>query len=297
MTTRCALLVNPASGKGRHADTAAAVRDRLTRRGGFDVTVMQGADADEARELARSAVEDGHDIVAAMGGDKTVHLTVQALAYSSTRLGIIATGTGNDVARYFGLPRGRPLEVADVIADGSTRRIDLGHTGATYFTTVLATGFDSLVNERANAMTWPRGQIRYTLATLGELRVFDPISYTVELDGERRGLDAMLVAVGNGPSYGGGLRICEGAELDDGQLDVVVISPISKLELLKVYPRLFRGTHVTHPAYQHFRVRTVSVAARGIVAYADGERIGPLPMTVEPAAGALGVCVPKGASW
>ena len=291
MTRRCALLVNP--GGKQIDDTVAAIRDRLVQRGGLDVSVMQGESARETADLARCAVDAGTDIVAAMGGDGTVHLAVQALANSASRLGIIATGTGNDVARYLDLPRRRPIEAADVIADGAVRQIDLGRTGATYFTTVLAAGFDSLVNERANAMRWPRGQMRYNLATLAELRVFESTRYTLELDGERRQLDAMLVAVGNGPSYGGGLQICQGALLDDGELDVVVISPISKPELLKVYPRLFTGTHVTHPAYQHFRVRRVSVAAPDIVAYADGERLGPLPMTVEVAAGALEVCVPE----
>ena len=226
MTRRCALLVNP--GGKQIDDTVAAIRDRLVQRGGLDVSVMQGESARETADLARCAVDAGTDIVAAMGGDGTVHLAVQALANSASRLGIIATGTGNDVARYLDLPRRRPIEAADVIANGAVRQIDLGRTGATYFTTVLAAGFDSLVNERANAMRWPRGQMRYNLATLAELRVFEPIRYTLELDGERRQLDAMLVAVGNGPSYGGGLQICQGALLDDGELDVVVISPISK---------------------------------------------------------------------
>jgi diacylglycerol kinase (ATP) len=222
-----------------------------------------------------------------------VHLAVQALAGTGTALGVIPTGTGNDVARYLGLPRGKPVDAAEVICRQVIRPMDLGKAGSNYYATVLATGFDSLVNERANKMTWPRGQMRYNLATLAELKVFTPLPYTLELDGERRRLDAMLVAVGNGPSYGGGLRMCEGALLDDGQLDVVIINPISKPELLKVYPRLFRGTHVSHPAYEHHRVRQVSVAAPGIVAYADGERLGPLPLNVECASAALSVCVPN----
>ena len=291
-TRRCALLANPTSGKGKHAATVAAVHARLAA-GELEVTRMQGADADEATDLAHKAVADGYDVLAVMGGDGMVHLAVQALAGSSTALGVIATGTGNDVARYLGLPRGRPVDAAEVICRQVTRPMDLGRAGSTYYATVLATGFDSLVNERANRMTWPRGQMLYNLATLAELRVFEPLPYTLELDGERLRLDAMLVAVGNGPSYGGGLRMCEGALLDDGWLDVVVIKPISKPELLKVYPRLFRGTHVTHPAYESHRVRRVGVAAPGIVAYADGERLGPLPLNVECAPAALTVCVPN----
>jgi diacylglycerol kinase (ATP) len=99
----------------------------------------------------------------------------------------------------------------------------------------------------------------------------------------------MLVAVGNGPSFGGGLRITEGALLDDGMLDVVIIKPMSKPGLIRTYPKLFKGTHVTHPQYEHHLARSVTVAAPGIVSYADGERFGPLPLTVECAPGALTV--------
>jgi diacylglycerol kinase (ATP) len=292
---RCALLVNPTAGKAKHVNEVVAVHTRLEA-GELEVTRMQGADGAEAADLARRVAAEGYDVLAVMGGDGMVHIAAQALAGTSTALGIIPTGTGNDVARYLGLPRRKPVDAAEVICRQVTRPMDLGRvTGEadTHFATVLATGFDSLVNERANRMTRPRGQMRYNLATLAELKVFRPLSYTLELDGERRHLEAMLVAVGNGPSYGGGLRMCEGALLDDGLLDVVIIKPISKPELLKVYPRLFRGTHVTHPAYERHRVRRVSVAAPGIVAYADGERLGPLPLNVECAPAALSVCVPN----
>jgi diacylglycerol kinase (ATP) len=119
--------------------------------------------------------------------------------------------------------------------------------------------------------------------------VFRPLAYTLELDGERHHLEAMLVAVGNGPSYGGGLRMCEGALLDDGLLDVVVIKPMSRGGLVRTYPKLFNGTHVTHPQYEHHRVRSVTVASPGITTYADGERFGELPLTIECAPGALTV--------
>ncbi len=292
MTRRCALLVNPTSGKGRYQHAVPAVQARLSA-GELEVTRMQGADGDEAADLAKQAVEDGYDLLVVMGGDGTVHLAVQSVATSKTALGVIATGSGNDVARYLDLPRRDPVAAADVVARGFTRTMDLARAGTTYYVTVLAAGFDSLVNERANAMTWPSGQMRYNLATLAELRVFEPLSYTLELDGERRQLEAMLVAVGNGPSYGGGLRMCEGALLDDGLIDVVIIKPISKFELLRVYPRLFKGTHVTHRSYEHHRVAQVSLAAPNVVAYADGERVGPLPLTVEAVPAALTVCVPS----
>jgi diacylglycerol kinase (ATP) len=218
-----------------------------------------------------------------------VHLGAQAVAETGVALGIVPAGTGNDVARYLGLPRKDAAAAADRVVAGRTRTIDLARCGSRYFVTVMAAGFDAVVNERANRMTWPRGQMRYNLATVAELRTFEPISYTLDLDGATRRLDAMLVAVGNGPSFGGGLRITEGAVLDDGLLDVVLFKPVTKPGLLRTYPKLFRGTHVTHPQYEHHRVRRVTVAAPGIVAYADGERLGPLPLTVECAPGALTV--------
>ena len=146
-----------------------------------------------------------------VGGDGMVHLAVQALADSETRLGLIPAGTGNDVARYFDIPRKDTAAATDVVIGGKERRVDLARIGSKYFVTVLAAGFDAIVNERANEMTWPKGQMRYNLATLAELRTFKPIPYVVEIDGEQHRFEAMMVAVGNGPSFGGGLRITEGA--------------------------------------------------------------------------------------
>jgi diacylglycerol kinase (ATP) len=152
---------------------------------------------------------------------------------------------------------------------------------------VLAAGFDARVNERANLMRWPRGPRRYDVATLAELRVFTPIPYVLELDGERVATDAMLVAVGNTPSYGGGLRVCHGALVDDGQLDVLIVHRLSRAELMRVFPSVRTGAHLRHPAVELRRARTVSLAAPNVVAYADGERIGALPLTVEVVPGAL----------
>lgn len=283
-----ALLTNPTAGKGRGTKARDAALARLNA-AGKDVTSMAGRDADEALDLARQAVADGAESLVVVGGDGMVHLGVQAVAGTGTPLGIVPCGTGNDVARYFDLPRKDPAAAADRVLAGTTRTVDLARSGTKYFVTVLAAGFDAIVNERANRMTWPKGQMRYNIATLAELRIFEPLPYTLELDGESLSLDAMLVAVGNGPSFGGGLRITEGAILDDGMLDVVIIKPMSKGGLIRTYPKLFKGTHVTHPQYEHHRVRSVTVAAPGIVSYADGERFGALPLTVECAAGALTV--------
>ncbi|MGF9755629.1 diacylglycerol kinase [Microvirga sp. 0TCS3.31] len=283
-----ALLTNPTAGHGRGARYRDAALARL-RESGFVVRNLAGRDADEAADLARGCVADGVEALVLCGGDGLVHLGVQAVAGTGVPLGLIPSGTGNDFARYLDLPRTDPLAAADRVIGSRRRTIDLARSGDRWFVTVLAAGFDAIVNERANAMTWPRGQMRYNLATLAELRTFRPIPYVLELDGETVEHEAMLVAVGNGPSFGGGLRITEGALLDDGLLDVVVITRMSKPKLVRSYPRLFTGRIDGVAEYVHRRVRSVTVAAPGIVSYADGERFGPLPLTVECVPGALHV--------
>lgn len=283
-----ALLTNPTSGKGRGARAREAALPVL-RRAGLEVRDLVGRDADHAAALARECVAEGADALVVVGGDGMVHLGLQAVVGTGVVLGVIPAGTGNDTARALGVDRKDPAAAAATVVAGRTRVVDAARCGAEHYFTVLCAGFDALVNERANRMRWPRGQMRYNLATLAELSTFRPLPYVLEIDGEEVRTEAMLVAVGNAPSYGGGLRITEGAQIDDGLLDVVVIKPMSKPGLIRTYPKLFKGTHVTHPAYEHRHARRVTVATPGVVAYADGERIGPLPLTVECVPGALTV--------
>src|SRR5690606_28053915 len=176
-------------------------------------------------------------------GDGMVQLALRAVAETATPLGVIPAGTGNDLARALGLPRSDPLAAADIVIAGHTRTIDLGRAGNRFFSTIACAGFDSRVAERVARMRWPRGRRRYDLATLAELRVFHPLDFALELDGEQWRTDAMLVAVGNTASYGGGLRICEGADPTDGQFRVSVIAPVSIPQLIRLFPRLSKGTH------------------------------------------------------
>ena len=284
------VVANPAAGRGRAAGAREAAVARL-RATGAPVRDLVGRDAAETGRLLRECVADGVDRLVVVGGDGTVHLAVQAVAGTATRLGVIPAGSGNDLARCLGLPTTDPVAAADRVLADRTRTIDLAVAGAHYFATVLAAGFDAVVNVRAERLRWPRGRARYTLATLTELPRFRPRHYLLDLDGSRRELEAMLVSVANTPSFGGGLRIAEGAALDDGLLDVVVIKPLTRTGLVRLYPRLYEGTHTGHPAYERLQVRTVAIASPGITAYADGERFGALPLAIECAPGSLRVLV------
>ncbi|NHD17805.1 MULTISPECIES: diacylglycerol kinase [unclassified Actinopolyspora] len=285
------LLVNPASGGGRARETARRAIDWL-RRAGAVVDELVGGDAAESAELARRAVASGTDALVACGGDGVVNLALRAAVGTTTPIGLIPAGTGNDYARMLGLHGSAPETAARVVLDGGTRAIDAARCGDRWFGTVLAGGFDARVNERTNRMSWPRGKWRYNLAVLAELARLRPLDYALELDGERRRTRAVLVAVGNGASYGGGMRICPDAVPDDGVLDVTVIGPVTAGRLVRVLPTVYSGKHVDHPQVSTFRARRVSVSVPGVTAYADGEPLAGTPLEVECVPRAVDVLVP-----
>ena len=295
------LLVNPAARGGAHTGSAMRAAERL-RAHGVRTTILSGGSAAESSELLRTAIGLGTDAVAVAGGDGTVHLAIQELAGSGIPLGIIPAGTGNDMATALGLRELHPEAAADAIIAGRTRRIDLAHVirddGSTaYFGTVLASGFDSRVNDRANAMRWPRGGSRYNIAILIEFATLAGIPYDVDLelpDGSRKRIsgDLVMATVGNGSHYGGGIPICPDADIADGLLDVVLVRPAGRARLLRLLPRVYRGTHTSAPEVSTHLVRSVRLSSPGVTAYADGDPIGPLPLTIEAAPAALSVFTP-----
>jgi diacylglycerol kinase (ATP) len=299
-----ALLVNPTAGGGRAGRLVEPVRSAL-RRAGLDVLLLTGRSAAESVALTTAAVADGVTAVVALGGDGLVHCAVQGVAGTATPLAVVPAGSGNDFADVLGLPSS-PVTAATLIAEGRTKNVDvglavtddatptadLGPTGKRWWAGVLAAGFDSAVNERANRMRWPRGPRRYDLAIFEELYRLRPRPATFVMDGKRMQTEITLVAVGNGPQYGGGFRICPDARLDDAVFDVCVVGPVSRRELVRLKPAARVGRHVDHPAVRILRAREVRMEVPGVVAYADGERVAPLPLTVRCIPAALRVIVP-----
>lgn len=332
MTGDITLFVNPTAGRGRGA-RAARPAARALRDAGFAVRTVLGHDAADALRRAREAVAAGTGALVAVGGDGMISLALQAVAGTATPLGIIAAGTGDDFARTLGLPvcdpGGAARVTAAILGAGGGRSIDLGRvrggtagaisvatggitgivgpaggiagaaghiTGAParWYGTVLASGFDSRVNDRGNRMRLPAGRFKYDLAILAELARFRPVPYRLTFDdGRVLETDATLVAVGNGSSYGGGMRICADARTDDGLLDVTVVGDCDRRTLLKVFPRVYKGTHLSHPAVTTYRVRSLTLDAPDTTGYADGEPLGPLPLTVDCVPRALRVLAPE----
>jgi diacylglycerol kinase (ATP) len=288
-----AILANPDAGRGRHRAEIPAALDRL-RATGADLDMLQADTIDGAIAACRDAIARGAAALVAIGGDGTVNLAMQAAAGTGVGFGAIPAGTGNDFVREIGLPVDI-AEAADAAAaaieTGKRRRVDLARMvpmsgPQRWFGAVLGAGFDAIVNERANRMRFPRGPRRYDIAIVAELLRLRPRHYTMTLDGESLEFDAVLVAIANTPSYGGGMRICPDADATDGLLDLVVVGPIGRGTFVRIKPRVYAGTHVNHPAVTSYRAKTITIEAQGITAYVDGERSSPLPVTVyaEPAA-------------
>lgn len=283
---RLGVVINPTAGKNTGGQIG-RIAVSLLAAAGETIVDLSAMDADHATERVEEAIASGSiDALIVAGGDGVAHLGINLCAGTSVPLGIIAAGTGNDIARELGLPVRDAAKSVERILHGGTRAVDLARhidpTGqARWFAGVLAAGFDAVVNERANGWRWPKGQLRYTLAVMRELPVFRAIPYEVTIDGVRHETEAMLVAIANGPAYGGGMQVVPGARFDDGLLDVLILHRIPVHEFLRVFPRVYSGRHIDHPAVEVVRGRTVRLEATGIVAYADGERFAPLPMECE----------------
>ncbi|MBB4683596.1 diacylglycerol/lipid kinase family protein [Amycolatopsis jiangsuensis] len=279
MGLHAALAVHPASGRGAAARVAEAVAARL--RPAVDrLDVLTATSVEESRALMRSSHAEGLDVLIVLGGDGAAHQGVQFCAEHDVALGLVPSGTGNDLARALGVPadpRAATDDLARALRAGHRRRVDLGRLGDTWFATVLCSGFDAAVNSRANRLRWPTGPRRYDLAILTELAAFRPRPIVLHTDEGTLELEAMLVAAGNTPYYGGGIPICPSATPDDGLLDVTVIGAAGRSRLLRMLPTLRTGQHVGHPSVHTLRTRTLRLEAPGWPAFADGEDQGTAP--------------------
>lgn len=285
------LVINPTAGSRKgleYADRAAQV---LVAEG-HSVKFAAPATAAAAGTLIDDEREQC-DAVLVCGGDGMVHLAVQHLAGRHTPLGVIPAGTGNDAARSWGLPLDAPEEAARLILSHAPSTIDAGlvrpsHGPERWFAQILSGGFDAVVNERANAMRWPRGRSRYNIAILAELPRFKPEKFRLIVDGVERNVEAMLIAIANGPSYGGGMLVCPDASYQDGLFDIMVLSPLGKARFMALFPRVYSGAHVAHEKVEIVRGRHIRLEGSAVT-YADGERVGTLPLDVLLVPGALQV--------
>jgi YegS/Rv2252/BmrU family lipid kinase len=283
------LIVNPTAGAGRAAKLLPAVEAEL-RGMGLRFRVERTTSMDHARECARAAGAAG-EIVAAMGGDGLTGAVAGELRDGAGVLAVLPGGRGNDFARKLGIPSD-PVAACALLRD-TERRIDLAAVGGRTYLGILSAGLDSDANRLANDNTLPLGTAVYAYAALRALAGWKTAHWTVTVDGLTREFDGYCVAVSNSGVYGSGMYLVPDARLDDGLLDVVLVSDVSKRRYLANLPKVFKGTHLDEPGIELLRGRSVSFHAdRPFTAYADGDPIAELPATVDVVPGTLRVLAP-----
>jgi diacylglycerol kinase (ATP) len=237
--------------------------------------------AAETKSLVRESLRNGEaNRLISVGGDGLFHLLLQFAIEFQVPLAVAPGGTGNDFYRTLGWFDHELTDYLDHLVSTEPTLVDVGVVDGEYFGAVLSSGFDSVVNERANTLKWPKGPAKYNAAIALEFPKFKPIEFKIFADEQVLEVEAMLIAIGNGRSYGGGMQVCPDADLQDGLFDIMILHPVSKLEFIKVFPTVYKGTHIEHPQVEVIRAKQVRIESSAI-AYADGERIGQLPVQVE----------------
>jgi len=282
------LAINPISGRGRARRQAKVASGYFLSRG-IDVLEIEGESLQDFREKLLNALDE-LDVsgVIAFGGDGFIHEIIQHITPRQIALGVIPCGTGNDFARSIGIFKLPLMRQLELIEQGVATHIDLGRVEEKWFAAILSSGFDALVNDRANTMRWPRGRMRYNIAMVEKLIALRPHHYRIRVDENYMDVQATLVTVANGPSYGGGMNVCPDASITDGLFDVMVLGKVSRIELLRVFPKVYRGAHVGHPAVTFYRCSEVEIQGSGS-SFADGEPVAQLPLKAQCVSAALKV--------
>jgi diacylglycerol kinase (ATP) len=277
------VVVNPNAGAGKGLSIGARVRAHFqnsTDEFYFVETISLAEALTQVDALCRA---HKFEVLISIGGDGLIHDLLPTLIKHELPLLVIPAGTGNDLARSLGLYKIKLQRLLELPFSTAPTTLDLAlvthSSGTTPFIQILSTGFDSVVNERANNFQSIKGKFKYIVAVFLEVWRFRALRFTVTIDGVVQDHDAMLVCVANGNSYGGGMKIVPHARRDDQLLDVMVVDRINPFKLLSVFPRVYAGTHIRHPKVHFYSGKEVHIS--GVAhAFADGERISDLPIDI-----------------
>jgi diacylglycerol kinase (ATP) len=295
---RVGLVINPTAGGNKGAVAGESVRAVLAT-SSHEVIDLSAESYEAARQGIKVAIAKGAiDLLVLVGGDGMAHLGVNVCANTKVPMAIVPAGTGNDSAGIFGMPMDDPAGSTRLILENLSSpkpidAIEIEHSlGRTWAIGSASAGFDALVNARANRMKWPAGPMKYYLAMLLELASFKAIKYRSKIDGVAKDFEAMLCVVSNSGVFGGGMLVVPEASVTDGKLDLLILNKITRLKLVKIFPRVYKGTHVTDPAVELLEATKVEIAAEGMPIYSDGEYVGQAPFTATVVPGALLVIAP-----
>lgn len=283
---KATVVINPIAGPGRQRslDACTQLAREVLGRGGFDAQVRITTGPPDAQRFAQEALEAGHAMVAAWGGDGTVNGVGAALAGSPVPMAIIPGGSGNGLARDLGVPLDA-LGAFEVAARGQNRAIDAGELNGSLFFNVAGIGLDAAIARRMAAPGARRGLPGYVIATFSEVTVYRACEYAVDLPGPpgtRVTTPALFIAIANSRQYGNGAQIAPRATLDDGLMEIVVVKPQSLLSMASRIPAFFNGSLTADDkVLMHTSASAQITCDRDIAFHVDGEpRLGAPTLTL-----------------
>ncbi|WP_275900492.1 diacylglycerol/lipid kinase family protein [Anoxybacteroides rupiense] len=241
-----------------------------------------------AVEMVKEFSSEACHAVVAVGGDGTIHDVANGLIHSNIPLGIIPAGSGNDLARALDIPMDYKRALERILR-GKKRKMDVGKIGEEYCMTVTGIGFDGKVAEINNAAKYKDllnlvrlGDLSYGLSVLHALFQYRPVRIQLKIDGEVQSFsNVWFIAIANTPNYGGGIKICPDACYDDGLFDICIVHSVTKWELLRTFPKAYKGKHVSHPSVTMIKGKQVEIIAEPpIIVQSDGEILTKTPVNV-----------------
>jgi YegS/Rv2252/BmrU family lipid kinase len=288
---RHVVLVNPSAGGGRARELLPSL-ERTLRGRAVDYRLVLTTSLEHGCREARRAAADG-EVPVVVSGDGLIGQVGGVLAGGEVPMGVIPGGRGNDFARAMGIPTDIARAVELLVA-GVARAIDVGEVNGRRFLCIASCGFDSDANRIANEARLVKGNLVYLYAALRALAAWEPASFTVVADGDRRQFKGYAIAAANGNAYGGGMLLAPQAEVDDGLLEVVYTTQVGKLRFLANLPKVFKGRHIENDEVTVFRAAEVEISAdRPFAVYADGDHLADLPATIRVLPLALKVIAPS----
>ncbi|GAB3294877.1 hypothetical protein EK0264_13715 [Epidermidibacterium keratini] len=290
------LVVNPNSRAARKGRVA-PVRQALVTQG-YDVEVATSQSGADLEHIV--AASQPGQIVAALGGDGTIALAARGAYRSGAILLPLPGGRGNDLCDWLGIGTD-PVVAARRVSAYTVQQLDAATANGELFIGVATIGFDSLANRYANEMRVIKGKSVYIAGGAKALAKWRGAEFPLRIDGEEVDARGMSVTIGNSGQYGGGIKICPRAVMDDGLLDVLVAGEVSKPGYVAMLPKLQAGTHLDHPQVRYLRGRRIEIGVpqstnpklQGeIVLYADGDPVASPPITIEVVPRAVRVLAP-----
>lgn len=277
---RTLIIINPAAAKGKALGTKELIESEFQKIE-LDYHIHISKNSQDIFDTVKDNLNNDFSSFIAVGGDGTVHYMANALAGTDKKLGVIPTGSGNDISTTLGIPFD-VRNCCQIIKKGKTKRVDLGLINDKYYYLCVAgSGFDSQVTDLANNTRLPiKGPVKYTYAVYKTLITFKSKKFFIDYNGNQREIYGMMIAVANMPTYGGGMKITPSADHQDGLFDICIIKRMSKLHFIKIFPKVYEGKHVGDAHVEIFQNDSFRIDSEyRFSVFADGEYICKLPAT------------------